>query len=94
MESIERQKADGKVFVLKSALEVVTMDLASLTTNERVERIAEIGKIVAGFVPFGYTSALLAGMCDKERETGSDHVAEALEKAMAEIEDAESSTLD
>lgn len=73
------------------ALQAATSDLESLSVTERTERIYEIGRIVAGHVPIGYMSALLAGMCDKERKTGSDHVAEALEKAMEGIEDAENS---
>lgn len=79
------------MFVLKSALEVVMADFSSLSESEKIERVSDIGKIVAGSIPFGRMSALLSGMADKEYETGSDHVAEALEKAITTIEEAEES---
>lgn len=87
-EALEKEET---MLIFKSALEVVMTDFPSLSESEKIERVSGIGKIVAGSIPFGYTSALLAGMADKEYETGSDHVAEALEKAVAVIDEAEES---
>ena len=74
---------------LKVALDLVLLDFDSLTTHEKTLLASEIGSIVAGALPFGSTTALLAGIADRSKDAGSDHVAEALEVAIRSIEDAE-----
>jgi hypothetical protein len=74
---------------LKVALDLVLLDFDSLSTHEKMLLVGEIGSIVAGALPFGSTTALLAGVADRSKDAGSDHVAEALEIAIRSVEDAE-----
>lgn len=73
----------------KEALGLVLLNFNSLSTHEKTLLASEIGSIVTGALPFGSTTALLAGIVDRSKDAGSDHVAEALEVAIRSIEDAE-----
>jgi hypothetical protein len=84
---------NAKMIELKALLEsiAVELELSNSSDTEKVQAYSEIGSIVADVVPFGSVASVLAGIADRSKNAGSDHVAEALEIAISSIEEAEES---